>query len=190
MAANEADVTSQGRFAIINDAEMKTILENVDAKNTKRVTTTAVKLFRDYLTFKGESADFENFTCEKLDELLGKFYVEARTKDGDMYKKSTMLSYRQGLQRFLEKHRDIDISKGDEFKKSTKAFKCISKELKKQGLAVINHYPAISDDHLEAIYDYLTPRLEDAQTLQYKVNISLLKIYMNTRSLISTQVLY
>jgi hypothetical protein len=74
---------------------MKTILENIDAKNTKRVTTTSVKLFRDYLAFKGESADFENFTCEKLDEQLGKFYVEASTTDGDMDKKSTMLSYRQ-----------------------------------------------------------------------------------------------
>jgi hypothetical protein len=30
-----------------------------------------------------------------------------------MDKKSTMLSYRQWLQRFLEKHRDIDISKVD-----------------------------------------------------------------------------
>ena len=58
-------------------------MENVDAKNTKRYTTTTVKLFRDYLTFKGERADFENLTCEKLDEMSGKFYVEVRTKYGD-----------------------------------------------------------------------------------------------------------
>lgn len=168
-----ADVKVKGRFATINEAEIKVIMENVDARNTNRVTATAVKLFREYLESKGESEDFEDFQCEKLDDLLSKFCMEARTKDGEMYKKSTMLSYRQGLQRYLERHKEINIIKGEEFKKSTKAFKCIGKELKKQGLAVIDHYLAITDQHLEAIYDYLTKRLEDAQILQYKVIINI-----------------
>lgn len=138
-----AHVKVKDRFATNNEAEMKVIMENVDARNTNRVTETTVKLFREYLESKGESGDFEHFQCEKLDDLLAKFYMEARTKDGEMYKKSTMLSYRQGLQRYLERHKEINIVKGEEFKKSTKAFKCIGNELKKQGLAVIDHYPAI-----------------------------------------------
>lgn len=157
-----ADVKVKDRFATINEAERKVIMDNVDARNTNRVTATAVKLFRECPESKGESGDFENFQCEKLDDLLAKFYMEARTKDGEMYKKSTMLSYRQGLQRYLERHKEINIIKGEEFKKSTKAFKYIGKELKQQGPAVIDHYPAITDQHLEAIYDYLIKRLEDA----------------------------
>jgi hypothetical protein len=37
MAANEADVTSPGRFGTINDAEMKTFMENVDTKTQKEL---------------------------------------------------------------------------------------------------------------------------------------------------------
>uniref|UniRef100_K1PPV9 Uncharacterized protein n=1 Tax=Magallana gigas TaxID=29159 RepID=K1PPV9_MAGGI len=54
-----ADVKVKGRFATINDAEMKVIMENVDAWNTNRVTATAVKLFREYLESKGESGDLK-----------------------------------------------------------------------------------------------------------------------------------
>ena len=55
-----ADVKVKGRFAIINDAEMKVIMEHVDARNTNRVTATAVKLFREYLESKGKSGDLKN----------------------------------------------------------------------------------------------------------------------------------
>lgn len=40
-----ADVKVKGRFATINEAEIKVIMENVDARNTNRVTATAVKLY-------------------------------------------------------------------------------------------------------------------------------------------------
>ena len=47
------------------------------------------------------------------------------------------------------------ILKNEEFKKSNQAFKAMTKELKKQDLAVVEHYPAISDEHLDSIYTYL-----------------------------------
>lgn len=48
-------------------------------------------------------------------------------------------------------------------------FKCIGKDLKKQGFTVLEHFPAITDQRMEAIYYYLTKRLKDAQILYYKV---------------------
>jgi hypothetical protein len=64
---------------------------------------------------------------QRLDDILENFYLEIRNKSGQLYKQSTMNSYRQGLQRHLNQNRDIDILKGDAFKKSIKAFKCIGK---------------------------------------------------------------
>ena len=75
-----------------------------------------------------------------------------RNKDGEMYKKSTMQSYRQGLQHHLSKTRDIDILKGDNFKKSKKAYQCMTKELKRLGMAAVEHCPAIADADMEKMY--------------------------------------
>ncbi|XP_062607914.1 uncharacterized protein LOC134269726 [Saccostrea cucullata] len=167
--------TEKRRFASIDDEGIKNLMENVEAQNTKRVTSTSVKLFREYLLTKGQELDFESFDNEKLDELLSKFYLEMRNRDGEMYKKTTLLSYRQGLQRHLEKTRtDIDILKGTDFKKSARAFKCMTKELKRQGRAAIDHHPPISDEHLEVIYEHLTQNLEDAKMLQYKVFLDIM----------------
>jgi hypothetical protein len=39
----------------------------------KTTTHTSIRLFRKYLTAKQESADFETFTKEVLDNVLGNF---------------------------------------------------------------------------------------------------------------------
>lgn len=131
------------RFASVEGEELTSLFENEDAKNTKRTTMTAVKLFREYLTSKNFPAEFENFDPEELDAKLASFYVEMRNKDGQLYKKSTMASYRSGLQRYLRNKRDdeIDIKSKTIFNKSSKAYKCMGKELKRQGLAAVHHHP-------------------------------------------------
>lgn len=161
------------RFKSLSVEEKANLLDNIESDNTKRGTATAVKLFRSYLNEKNLDLDFENYSKTQLDDVLETFYMESRNKKGDMYKKSTLMAYRHGIQRHLEQTRtDIDITKGDDFKKSNRSFKCVTKELKKQGLAVVNHHPSITDDDLERMYGFLTTdNLEDPQLLQYKVNI-------------------
>lgn len=44
-----------------------------------------------------------------------------------------------------------------------------------QGLAVLEHYQAITDQHLETIYSYLNKRLEDAQNLAIQGNFQYFK---------------
>ena len=107
------------RFASISEAEMHEIEENIDAANTKKHTNTAVRTFREYLTSKHTSADFESLSKVELDNVLSRYYVELRNKKGEMYKMSTLIAYRHGLQRHLEKTtQDITILKGEDFKKS------------------------------------------------------------------------
>jgi len=143
-------------------------MENLDAKNTKRQTHTAVKIFREYLTEKNLPLEFEMLSDQRLDEILANFYLEIRNKSGQLHNKSTMNSYRQ---RHLNQNRDIDILKGDAFKKSIKAFKCIGKELKRVGLAAIEHYPSIADEDLQKMYSYFSRNIDDPQVLQHKVNV-------------------
>lgn len=162
--------TAKRRFATLEEADQENIFEGLNAQTTKRQTTTAVNIFREYLTEKGLPLDFETLADGELDEILGKFYMEMRNKSGELYKKTTMQSYRQGLQRHLSKSRDIDILKGESFKKSQKAFVCMTKELKRKGLAVVDHYPAIAEADMRKMYEYFCSDLENAQKLQYKVN--------------------
>lgn len=166
------DNMATARFATVEGDDLNGILDNIDSANTKRTTMTSVKLFREYLSAKNFPTDFENFTQDDLDAKLASFYVEMRNKKGDMYKKSTLISYRHGLQRHLEKCRwdNIDITNNNVFRKSSPIFKGMTKELKRQGLAVVNHHPPISDGDLKHVYQFLLQdNLEDPQMLQYKV---------------------
>ena len=61
------------RLATINENELGELLNNVDSKITKTTTHTSIRLLREYLTAKQESADFETFTKEVLDNVLGNF---------------------------------------------------------------------------------------------------------------------
>ena len=59
----------QKRFASLDKDEMDEIMENLDAKNTKRQTHTAVKIFREYLTEKNLPLEFEMLSDQRLDEI-------------------------------------------------------------------------------------------------------------------------
>ena len=65
---------------------------------------------------------------QRLDDIFANFYLEIRNKNGQLYKKSKMKSYRQGLQRHLNQNRDIiDNLKGGAFKKIHKGLQVYRK---------------------------------------------------------------
>jgi hypothetical protein len=45
----------------------------------------------------------------------------------------------------------------------------MTKELKKAGKVVVEHYPHTEENDLKTMYAYVTSNLEDPQLLQYKV---------------------
>ena len=62
-------------------------------------------------------------TNNELDKYLRHFYAEARTKDGALYSRSSLLGIRNALERYLNNpplNRGISISKGVEFQASNK----------------------------------------------------------------------
>jgi len=101
----------------MSEQDIQNLVYNSEAVNTKKQTALAVKMFRDYLMEKELDPDFEKYDAQTLDESLTKFYAEIRNKKGEMYKKTTLSSYRQGIQRHLQSVREdnLDIVKGAEF---------------------------------------------------------------------------
>ena len=95
------DELPSARFATVDEAEFRRILNEKDAKNTRRATNGAVKIFRTYLKDKNMLETFENFTNEELDDIVGKFYVAVRQDNGDKYQRSSLFYIRYGLNRHL-----------------------------------------------------------------------------------------
>ena len=69
---------SSSRFASLEQEEIDGIIDNIETKNTKRQNSTAVKLFRQYLTAKNMPSKFEDLTVDEFDTALRSFYMEMR----------------------------------------------------------------------------------------------------------------
>ena len=101
--------------------------------------------------------------------MLKLFYAEARKTDGTSYSKSTLNSLRFGLNRHFKATRDFDIINDSEFTDANKVFgaKCV--DLKRQGLAKVEHKPPICEEDLKKVYESGVFCLNDPEKLQNKV---------------------
>ncbi|XP_021368181.1 uncharacterized protein LOC110459952 isoform X3 [Mizuhopecten yessoensis] len=61
----------------------------------------ALKLFRGFLVSLNLSVDFEAFPPSQLNDCLSKFYLEAKSKRGEMYHVSTLTDVRNSIMRYL-----------------------------------------------------------------------------------------
>ena len=151
--ANNCKATSAMAFAEISEENIKDLLSTKDSKETKRAVKRGVKLFRDYLTNKGVSSDFQNFAKCELNEHLRTFYASARKKDGDMMKTNSLTSLKYGISKYLKDTLEIDIKNDSEFSTSNTVYSAVVTDLKKKGLGSVDHKPAICPEDLFKIYD-------------------------------------
>lgn len=171
-------VAKKPRFASLTDDNLSNILKEKDSLNTRKATDRSVRLFKKYLQEKELDQEFENYTLQELDEVLCKFYSEARNEKGDLYKKSTLANTRYGLNRYLNEKKGIDIIKDKMFMNSDKMFKAVNVLLKREGMGGIDHYPPIENDDLKTIYASLKD--SDPTTLQHKVFVDIM-LYFGRR---------
>ncbi|XP_068702571.1 uncharacterized protein [Montipora foliosa] len=169
------DESSLPRFGETSEEDIQRLLEHRScSENTWRATKNAVKILRDYMEEKSMDVNFENLDKQALNDLLRKFYVEARKKNGDYYKSSALGSIRFGIHRYLQsQQRNIDIRNDPEFTESNKVFKAQVIKLNKQGKGEVNRSD-IGPDDLKKLYlsDVLSPFSADG--LQRKVFFDLL----------------
>ncbi|XP_067041361.1 uncharacterized protein [Acropora muricata] len=169
------DENSLPRFGETSEEDIQRLLEHRScSENTWRATKNAVKILRDYMEEKSMDVNFENLDKQALNDLLRKFYVEARKKNGDYYKSSALGSIRFGIHRYLQsQQRNIDIRNDPEFTESNKIFKAQVIKLNKQGKGEVNRSD-IGPDDLKKLYlsDVVSPFSADG--LQRKVFFDLL----------------
>jgi hypothetical protein len=64
--------------------------QNLVPTNTVKANKAASNLFRSYLEEKNMETNFEMFDVARLAETLSHFYMDARTKSGDLYKTTVL----------------------------------------------------------------------------------------------------
>ena len=108
-----------------------------------------------------EKLKFYDWEACALANVLKKFYAGARKSDGSPYSKSSMTSLRFKFNRHF-KTKGTDIIKDPELAEANKVFlaKCV--DLKRRGLAKVEHKPAISEnDRLRKLYECGVFSLDD-----------------------------
>ena len=158
------------RFKNLSDAEKRDLVSNSYSSNTSKTTNVAWNTFIAFCTEKKLNVNIDTCTKNELDEILKDFYVSARKTDGNLYKKSSFHSLRWGLQRRVkEKRENVDIINDPEFCSSNRIFNAQCMNIKKQGLAKVDHKPPISKGDFEKLYSTGTLSNENPTSLQYKV---------------------
>lgn len=153
-----------GRFASLTSEDIAKLITEKDSKNTKTVIKMSVKLFRDFLSDKGEDIRFEDFSVEKLDQELSTFWPNARQKDGTMYKKKSLLSIKFGIKKQMMDTKGIDIDSTPDFKNSVEVFRAVASDLKKSGYGSVTHKAVICEEDMAKLhgdnkaFDMATPR--------------------------------
>ena len=89
------------RFASASKEDIATLMSNKDSVNTKA----AVGVFEFYILEKGKCTDFLSLPVVELNDLLKKFYVDARRKDKSLYTKSSLTSIRFGFCHYITSSR-------------------------------------------------------------------------------------
>lgn len=93
-------------------------------------------------------------TNNELDNYLRHFYAEARTKDGVLYSRSSLLGIRNAIERYLNNpllNRGIPVSKGVEFQASNKLLQSQIKLNKRENKENVKHKPPIPEADLQKL---------------------------------------
>ena len=158
------------RFATVGQNQYNTILKEMNSPNTHRGTTVAWNQFLCYLKEKSLTVDPQNISKDDLNDILKLFYVEVRKSDGGHYKKTTLNSIRFGLQRkFKEFNSDLDIITDSNFAECNLVFKAQCVQLKKNGLAKVEHKPPLTPEDVRKLYRSDVFSLSRPESLQRKV---------------------
>ena len=161
-------------FASRDEADVIKLVRQKDAKSTKDSTKTAVKTFKEFLAQQNMDTNIETVSQECLNNGLRLFYVNARKKDGDMYKKSGLSCLRFGIARYLNQERGIDIVNNANFAGANQVFIAAIADLKQMGKGAIQHYPEISLTDLQKFYASFN--VEFPAGLQDKVMFDIYKL--------------
>ena len=100
---------------------------------------------------------------------MGKFYIEARTKSGEVNNRRILFNIRHAINRFIQSKTDFNIIKDDTFKSCNRLFLAAAKDLKRNGKGAIDHHPPVETEDMRKIYSSFLDNLNYNNKLQEKV---------------------
>ncbi|XP_049584860.1 uncharacterized protein [Syngnathus scovelli] len=124
--------------------------------NTRLATRYAVRIFREYLRDRARSPDFESLDKAELCALLRSFYAEARSKSGQLYSKSSLVSIRSSLNRYLNEPphcRTLDLTKDPELRGANLTLAAVIRQLEERGGGPVVQKQAIARSDLCRLYE-------------------------------------
>ena len=96
-------------------------------------------------------------SLQELNECLKCFYVSACQKDGSFYKKSSMLSIRAAIDRFLREppnSKPFSITAHPAFAEANKVLDAFVKSLRKSGkIAGAVHKESMTEEHIQQLFE-------------------------------------
>lgn len=135
-------------FAQLSEEDSAGLETEKDSSNTKRAVKRSVALFREFL---GDNSTFESFSKEALNVYLRQFFASIRKQDGSELKKSSLVSLKYGISKYLKDICNIDIQNEAIFKGCLNTFKSRVTDLKKQGKGDVQHKLEITNNDLKKL---------------------------------------
>ena len=135
----------------------KKLLEDAIPKNTKSSTTQWVIIFELYCRSKKDTdVNFSTIELVDLAVPFESFCADLRRKDGEQYRRNSLMACRSALHRHLSHHRpSVNLFVDGVFSKSNKVLDSVLKAKKKAGSEpAVNHKQHISDDDWKLIQEH------------------------------------
>ena len=108
-----------GRFALLNENELKKLTDKCKNRNTTYSTQTWINSYRAWAIERQKNVDLEQYSPLELNRVLCQFYAELRKADGSEYEPDSLRVMQAGLNRYLrEKQYGKCIMNDIEFKES------------------------------------------------------------------------
>ncbi|XP_029463188.1 uncharacterized protein LOC115094356 [Rhinatrema bivittatum] len=158
---------------LLPDNDLQLTSEIKEAQNTKTVIKSSLSVFKDYL--RAKQLDYqlvEEYDSRQLSCLLCEFYAHLRKPNGDYYAKTSITTFRYGLQKHFLQMKGVDIVHDPAFKNANTVMAAMFKKLKRVGKGKVQHKEPLSMEDFQKLYgscDLNTPA-----GLQHKVFIDLM----------------
>ena len=140
------------RFVQYEDDALQELLEGKTSKNTDKATKTSKTLLKTFCDQTNLNTDLEQISAKQLDRVLQRFFAGVRKPNGELYKPTTMNSFRFGFQRYFLNRLGFDIIKAPDFSLSNTCFKNMLRTIIKSVKGDINHYPEIEPEDVKKLY--------------------------------------
>ncbi|XP_031566888.1 uncharacterized protein LOC116301864 [Actinia tenebrosa] len=140
----EEDVKNSSRFASCEEKDLNELVSSANAKGTKRNTKWVLKLLQEYCHERKICKPLLDLTEAELNDILRRFYAEARNKKGEEYSRSSLLGFRNAVERhFAVNGKAMKLTNNPAFYSSNKILESKLKVNKREQKQNTKHKPVI-----------------------------------------------